>query len=124
MIPFDPNVPEATQNSGITTEQRPSVTEEPGAETVALRRRSSLTPTILPAEALTTQQPDKPRVSTSNVFPPTSSPTAVAETGGAVLPFDPRRLHSEVESLRLEMERLRAEGLVVAAPPSYKEGDV
>ncbi|KAI0278709.1 hypothetical protein BGY98DRAFT_933632 [Russula aff. rugulosa BPL654] len=78
---FDPNVPETTQNSGITPEQRPSVTEEPGAETVALRRLSSLPPTILPAKALTTQQPDKPRVSTSNAFPPTSSPTAVAETG-------------------------------------------
>jgi hypothetical protein len=50
------------------------------------------------------------------------SPTAVAETGEVALPFD--RLHSEVESLRREMEHLRVEGFIIAAPPSYTEGDI
>jgi hypothetical protein len=38
------------------------------------------------------------------------------------LPFD--KLHSEVEALRQETEKLRAEGSVIAAPPSYTTGDV
>jgi hypothetical protein len=141
---YYPDFPEATQDTGITAELRPYITEEPGAETVVLRRLSSSSPILLPisrpvapvpvglsdkelallrAEALISQQPDEPRDSTSNVPWSTLSPTAVAETGGAVLPSDTRRLHSEVESLRREMERLRAEGLVISAPPSYMEGN-
>ena len=129
VTPFDPNYPE-----GITTEQHPFITEEPSAETVALRHLFSSPPAPfiaglsdkelarLRAEALTSQ-PDNPQNSTPNVSQSTSYPTAVAQTGGGALPSDTRRLYSEVESLRQEMERLRAEGLVVAAPPSYTEGN-
>ena len=141
---FDPDFPGATQDSGITTVQQPFVTEETGAETVPLSRLSSLPPTLLSisrpvapvpvglsdkelallrAEALTSQQPDNPLDSTSNVSWSTFSPAAVAKTGGAALPSNTRGLHSEVESLRREMEQLRAEGLVIAAPPSYTEGN-
>ena len=143
MTPFDLNLPEAAHDIGITTQQ-PPITDGPGAETVALRHLSSASPIPLPisrpvtpvpvglsdkelarlrAEVLTSQQPDNVRDSTPNVSQSTSSPTAVAETGGAASPYDSRRLHSEVESLRREMERLRAEGLVVVAPPSYSEGN-
>lgn len=146
VTPFDPNLPEATHDTGITTQQQPPITDGPGAETVALRHLSSASPTPLPisrpvtlvpvglsdkelarlrAEILTSQQPDNLnlRDSTPNVSQSASSPIAVTETSGAVSPYDSRRLHSEVESLRREMERLRAEGLVVAAPPSYSEGN-
>jgi hypothetical protein len=40
VTPFDPNIPEATQDSGITTGRQPLVTEEPGTEAVALNRPS------------------------------------------------------------------------------------
>ena len=55
----------------------------------------------------------------------TSSSNAVNESGRATSAYDPQRLHSEVETLvRREMERLRAEELVIGAPPSYaEEGD-
>jgi hypothetical protein len=54
----------------------------------------------------------------------TSSPAnAVTESGEATSPYDTRRLHSEVESLRREMEQLRTEGLIIEAPPSHTEGD-
>jgi len=133
VTPFDSNFPEATQETGMTTEQQPFITEEPGVQTVALRYLSSSPPAPvtaglsdkelarLRAVALTSQH-DNPQNSTSNVSLTAFSPTAVAETGGAALPSDTRRLHSEVESLRREMELLRAEGLVIAAPPSYTEG--
>ena len=53
----------------------------------------------------------------------TSSPVNTAtESGDANSPVDTRRLHLEVESLRREMERLRAEGVVIEAPPSYTDG--
>jgi hypothetical protein len=54
----------------------------------------------------------------------TSSPNPAAEHGHgeASSSYDTRRLQSEVESLRREMERLRAE-VVTEAPPSYTEGD-
>jgi hypothetical protein len=48
-----------------------------------------------------------------------SAENAVTESGEATSSFDTRRLHSEVESLRREMERLRAEGVVIEAPPGY-----
>ena len=48
-------------------------------------------------------------------------PTSSSEPREA--PIDPRRLHSEVEyRVRQEMDRLRAQGLVIEAPPSYSEG--
>ena len=62
--------------------------------------------------------------SASNVTPSTSSSNAVNESGGATSAYDPQRLHSEVESLvRREIERLRAEELVIEAPPSYATGE-
>ena len=66
-----------------------------------------------------------PSASSSDVLlQSTSSPTAVS--GPLEAPIDPRRLQSEVESrVREEMDRLRAQGLVLEAPPSYStEGAV
>ena len=54
----------------------------------------------------------------------TSSPAnIVAESGDANLSLDTRRLHSEVESLRREMERLRAQGVIIEAPPGYTDSE-
>ncbi|KAF8497613.1 hypothetical protein F5888DRAFT_1699443, partial [Russula emetica] len=118
-----PNFSEATRDSGITTEQQPisrPVTPVPvGLSDKELAR--------LRTAPLTSQQADNSRGEASNAPQLTLSPTAVraAETGGAALPSDTQRLHSEVELLRWEMERLRAsaEGSVFAAPPSYTEGN-
>ena len=126
-------------------------TEGPEGEMVALRQLSqtSTPPTVLPrsrpvasvpaglsgkavarlrAEALASGSSPRQSYngSSPNVSRPesTSSPeNAVAESGEATSSFDTRRLHSEVESLRREMERLRAEGVVIEAPPGYTEGD-
>ena len=63
-----------------------------------------------------------PSASSWDVRQSTSSPTAVSEFREA--PIDPRTLHSEVEyRVRQEMDRLRAQGLVIEAPPSYMEED-
>jgi hypothetical protein len=61
--------------------------------------------------------------STSNVSQSMSSPIVVSEPSGATSAYDPRRLQSEVESLRREMEVLRTVGMATGAPPSYTEGD-
>jgi hypothetical protein len=53
----------------------------------------------------------------------TSPLNPVTEFGEPPYRDDTRRLHSEFESLRREVERLREEGFVVTAPPSYAEGD-
>ena len=142
VTPFDPNSFEATQDSGISTDQRPLGTEDP--EMVALHHLSPTPPVVLPrsrpvapippgltgkeiarlrAEALSSQQSDNR--STSNVSQSTSSPNTVTDSSsGATSSYNTRRLHTEVESLvRQEMERLRTEGLVLEAPPSYTEGD-
>lgn len=81
----------------------------------------------LRAEALAGSSPQQshngssPNVSQSES---TSSPeNAVTRSGEATSSFDTRRLHSEVESLRREMERLRAEGVIMESPPGYTEGD-
>ena len=144
VTPFDPSSSETTQVSGISAEQQPLVIGDPNAEIVALQHLSSSPPSILPlsppvapvpvglsdkemarlrTEALNSPQPRHIGVSTSNASQSMSSPSAVTESGEAMSPYDTRRLHSEVESLRREMERLRAEGLVIAAPPSYTEGN-
>jgi hypothetical protein len=133
VTPFNPSPSEATQDSGIWAEQQPLVSENAGAEMVALHGLSSTPPISLPrsrpvapnpagvsskeiarlrAEALSSQASHNR--STSNVSQSASS--------GAASSYDPQRLHSEVESLRREMERLRTE-VVVEAPPSYTEGD-
>ncbi|KAF8497610.1 hypothetical protein F5888DRAFT_302104 [Russula emetica] len=143
VTPFDPNSFEATQDSGISTDQRPLVTEDPEAEMVALRLLSLAPPTVLPrsrpvapiptgltgkeiarlrAEALSSQQSHN--ASTSNLSRSTSSPNTVTESSsGTTSSINPQRLHTEVESLvRREMDRLRTQGLVLDAPPSYTEG--
>ena len=143
VTPFDLNSFEATQDSGISTEQQPLAIGDPEAEVVALQHLS-FQPAMLPlsppaapvpgglsgkeiarlrAEALSSPQTCRIGVSTSNLPQSTSSPNAITEPGEAMSPYDTRRLQSEVESLRREMARLRAEGSVIAAPPSYTEGD-
>ncbi len=141
--PFYPDSFDANRDSGISTEQPPSVIGDPEAEMVALHRLSPLPPAVLPlpppptpvpvglsdkemarlrAEALfSSPQPHDFRFSALNMSQSTSSLNAVTESGEP--PFDTQRLHSEFESLRREVERLREEGFVVAAPPSYAEGD-
>jgi hypothetical protein len=145
VTPFDPNSFEATQDSGISTGQQPLVTEDPDAEMVALRLlslSSTPPPAILPrsrpvapipagltskeiarlrAEALSSQQSHNQL--TSNLSRSTSSPNTVTESSSGATSSN-NRLHTEVESLvRQEMERLRTQGLVLEAPPSYTEGD-
>lgn len=130
VTPFVQDCLEAAQDTGITTDQRPSAAEEAGAE------RPILLPISRPmrppvgfsakelarlrslAEIPTSQQPVNRQGLTSSVPRHTSSLT-VAEIGGAALPFETQRqlVHSsEIESL---LERLRAGGIVFAAPPSY-----
>jgi hypothetical protein len=75
----------------------------------------------LRAEALRSPQPPNFQVSALNMFQSTSPLNVVTESGES--PYDTRRLHSEFESLRREVERLREEGFVIGAPPSYAEGD-
>ena len=47
------------------------------------------------------------------------SSLTVTETGGAALPYDTQRLHSEVKLMWWEMEQLCAEGHIFVAPLSY-----
>jgi hypothetical protein len=118
-------------------QQQPLVSEEAGAGMVTLQGLSTSIPRSRPvvpfppglsskevarlrAEALSSQAPHN--LLTSNLPPSTSTSSAGSEPSGASS-YDPQRLHSEVESLRREMERFRTEGLVVEAPPSYTEGD-
>lgn len=145
VAPFNPDSLEANQVSGISAEQQPLGIGDPEAEMVTHHRLSSTSQTVPPrpgpvapipaglpskdiarlhADALSSQQPHDP--STSNVSRPVSSPNTVTESpSGATrtTTYNTRRLHTEVESLvRREMERLRTEGLVPEAPPSYAEG--
>jgi hypothetical protein len=143
MTPFNPIPSEATLDAGTWAAQQPLLPGDREAEMVALYGLSSTLPAVvqrsrpvapapvglsgkelarLRAETLSSEQSQNP--STSNVSQSTSSPNAVDESSGATSSYDPRRLQSEVESLRREMDRLRTEGLVVTgAPPSYTEGD-
>ena len=138
VTPFDPFSYEALQDSRIFAEQ-PLVTE---AEMIALHHLSSTPPTALAlpqpgtpvpvglsdkeiarlrAEGFNSQQSYNREASSSNVLQSTSPPNPVPESREA--PYDPRRLHSEVENIvRREMERLHAEGLEIGAPPSYSTG--
>lgn len=144
VTPFDPDSFVATDHSGISTDQQPLVTEDPSAEMVALHLLSSAPPATVPrsrpvvpipagltskeiarirAEALSLQQSPTDTNSTSNLSPSTTSPnTATESSSGGASSYN--RLHTEVESLvRQEMNRLRTQGLVLEAPPSYTEGD-
>jgi hypothetical protein len=142
VTPFDPDPSDANRDLGISAEQQPLVSGDPEAEMAALRRLSSSPPAVLPlfrqaasvpvgfsgkeiarlrAEGLSSPQPHNSRVSALNISKSTSPLNAVTESRGS--PYDTRRLHSEFESLRQEVERLREEGLVAAAPPSYDDGD-
>lgn len=143
VTPFDPDSFVATQDSVISTDQQSLGIEDPEAEMVALHILSSTPPAALPrsrpvvpiptgltdkeiarlrAEALSSQQSHNR--STSNVSRSTSSPnTVTGSSNGATSSYNTRRLHTEVESLvRQEMQRLRTQGLVLEAPPSYTEG--
>jgi hypothetical protein len=142
--PFDPDSFDANRDSGISAEQQHLVIEDPEADMVAFHHISSSPRGVVPllrpvapapvglsdkeiarlrAEALSSPQHLNFRASALNLNMPqsTSSRNAVTESGEST--YDTRRLHSEFESLRQEVERLRAEGFVVAAPPSYDEGD-
>ena len=149
VTPFNPNSSDAAQGSGISAEQQPFLIGNSEAEMVALQYLSSSSlPTVPPrsrpvapvpvglsdkemarlrSEAL--NSPESPQhpfgSSTSNVSQSLSSPNAITESGEAMprTPYDTWRLHSEVESLRREMVRLREEGLVNTAPPSYTDGE-
>ena len=138
----------SSSSNSVDFVPRPLVTGNSEAEMVALQYLAPYSlPTVLPlprpvapvpvglsdkemarlrSEALSSPQPGPHllRVSTSNgsQSSSSSSPNAVTESGEAVLPYG--RLHLEVVSLRREVERLREEGLLNAAPPSYDtEGD-
>ena len=140
VIPFDANSYDANQDLGISAEQQPLVIGDPEAEMVTSHRLSSSPPTVLPplrkvspvsaglsdkeiarlrAEALSSPRSHKFRV--TNMTQSTSSLNAVTESEESL--HDSRRLHTEFESLRREVEQLRAEGLVGGAPPSYESGD-
>ncbi len=143
VTPFDPYPFETAQASGISTDQQPFVVEDPEAEMIPLHYLSSSPPAVLPrsrpvvpipaglsskeiarlrAEALNSQESHDR--STSDSSRSTSSPNMVTgSSSGAISSYNPQRLHTEVESLvRQEMERLRTEGLMLEAPPSYTEG--
>ena len=140
-IPFGPG-----EDSGTWAEQQPLVVEDPDAEMGALHGQSPAPPTILPpsrqvatipvgrsgkeiarlrAEALNSESQQSHNDPMPNVSSSTFSRNVGTEPSGATSLYDPRRLQSEVESLRREMERLRThtEGLSIGAPPSYTEGD-
>jgi hypothetical protein len=123
-IPF-----EAAEDSGTWAERQPLVSEVPEAEMGArITHLRQVAPILvglsdkelarLRADTLSSEQSQNS--STSNVSQSTPSPNTGTGSGEATSPNDPRRLQSEVEFLRREMERLRAEG---SAPPSYTEGD-
>ena len=143
--PFGPNSFDANRDSGISAEQQPLVIGDPEAEMVALHRLSSSPPAVLPllrqvapvpvglsdkemarlrAEALGSPQPHNFRISALNVSQSTLPLNAFTASESGESASDTRRLHSEFESLRREVERLREEGFVVGAPPSYAEGDL
>ena len=137
--PFDPISFDANQDSGISAEQQPLVIGDAEVATVALQRLSPSPPAVLPflrqgahvpvglsdkeiarlrAETLSLPQSHNLRVLALN-----SSQSLNVVTGSGESSYDTRRLHSEFETLRREVELLRAEGSVVTAPPSYVEGD-
>ena len=143
VTPFNPDALEPTQGSGILVEQQPLVSGNTEAEMVTPHHLSSSSPNRLPlsrpgtpvlvglsdkeiarlrAENLRSQQSHNH--STSNETRAMFSPNVVTESGGATPPYDTRRLHSDLQSLRRDFERLRAEGLglITSAPPSYTEG--
>ncbi|KAH9996278.1 hypothetical protein BJV77DRAFT_942524 [Russula vinacea] len=127
--------PYNTISSDASTE--PLVSEDPEAGLIALRGPSSTPPTELPLsrpvapipaglsgkelarirrDALSSQQSHNSLTPNAAQFasPPITAARATSSS------YDPRRLHTEVESLRREMERLRTEGLAIEAPPSYR----
>jgi hypothetical protein len=134
MTPFNPIASDAAQGSGVSGGCEAEMADVHGLFSIpppVLSRPVAPVPVGLSskelarlrAEALSFEQSHNPSTSDVDVSQPTS-PSAVNESSGATSSYDPRRLQSEVESLRREMERMRTEGLVVTgAPPSYTEGD-
>ena len=141
VTPFHPDLPEdhSAQNTGITIEQRPSVTEEPGEEVITLLCSSSPVTVLLisrsmgPPVGLSDKQLARLQlrlraledIPTSNPQDSTSSvPRYTSDcpgAGGAAIPNETRRLihSSEIESLK---ERLHAGEIVFDASPSYDMG--
>jgi hypothetical protein len=121
VTPFDPDSFYENRYSGISAEQQHLVTGDPEAEIpVGLSDKEIAR---LRTEAVSSPQPHNFRISALNMSQSTSPLNPVTEFGEPPYRDDTRRLHSEFESLRREVERLREEGFVVTAPPSYAEGD-
>ncbi len=140
VTPFDLtlNTSEGNQDTGIPPEHQLLVGENTGADMASLHRLSSSPPAVLPLPQPVVPVPvglsDKEiarlraRTFSSSQAQTRSTSNSVTESGETSSSYNTWRLHSEVESLRREMERLRelerlrAEGSVVEAPPSYTEG--
>lgn len=121
MTPFEPIPSAATLDSPNWMEQLPrSQLVAPVPSGLSAKELARLR-----ARNLDSQPSHNPSTneSTSNVSQSMSSPIVVSEPSGATSAYDPRRLQSEVESLRREMEVLRMVGMATGAPPSYTEGD-
>ncbi|KAI9513397.1 hypothetical protein F5148DRAFT_990760 [Russula earlei] len=136
VTPFDLNaveVEEVHQNSTQEMEQQQLLSEPPQAQT-------SIPSTLHPTPSSSRERPVPPILvglsskelarlrSQQNANPPsnepqsTSSSTGVTVRNGTRRASETRRLQSEVESLRREMQRLRTERF--GAPPSYTSGNV
>jgi hypothetical protein len=121
MTPFDPDSFDENRYSGISAEQQHLVTGGPEAKIpVGLSDKEIAR---LRTVAVSSPQPHNFRISALNMSQYTSPLNPVTEFGEPPYRDDTRRLHSDFESLRREVERLREEGFVVTAPPSYAEGD-
>ncbi|KAH9993299.1 hypothetical protein BJV74DRAFT_916837 [Russula compacta] len=134
VTPFD-SIPlvETYQDQGLWLEQQQLLPEPPEAEIVPdPHGLSSTPPSTLPRSGPVAPVP--PGMSgkeiarlraevlswPSNGSQSQSSPSPITEQSGVRSSSDTRRLQSEVESLRREMQELRTERL--EAPPSYTEG--
>jgi len=95
----------------VLTRLRPVVPAPPGLSSKELARLRT------EAQQTYTQHSSDTAATTQS----SSTPTAYTAQSGVTSPSDTRRLQSEVESLRREMQQLRGERL--EPPPSYTSGD-
>ena len=101
----------------VLPRSRPVAPVPPGLSDKQLAR---IRTEALRRDALNSQQSNSPQ-SSSNSGQSSSSSTAATEQTRTRSSSDTRRLQSEVEILRREMQQLRTERF--EAPPSYTEGD-